>query len=285
LIEQVWPRTAHPELAAVYLDLRPGDSSLDRLAKAQNLMRLAPRQPESRLSVARAALVARQFDVARQAMAPLVAEGEQPTAGMCLLMAELENAQHGDKGQVRQWMARASRAPRDATWIADGVASATWQPASPATGRLDAFVWQSPPERPAPEIAHDTRPDWTLEWVQGREIAPPAAEPVVAAEPPAIEEREEPPEAPIEAEPATAVVASPEPFKEPPHPFEKPNGKTEPGKSEPSKTDPGKTAAEDPAVVHRPEPLQKVVFPLPAAPDDPGLDEEGAQEKKRVGFF
>jgi HemY protein len=297
MIERVWPRTAHPELAAVYLDLRPGDSSLDRLAKAQNLMRLAPREPESRLAVARAALVARQFDTARQAMAPLVTEAEQPTAGMCLLMAELENAEHGDKGQVRQWMARASRAPRDATWIADGVASATWQPASPVTGRLDAFVWQSPPERPAPEIAHDARPDWTLEWVQGRElgheIAPPAPETVVAGEPPDADESEAMHEARVAAAPvAVAPVTAPEPSMEPSHLVEKPNGKSELGKSEAAKSDvgksgPGKAAAEA-AVVHRPEPPQKVVFPLPAAPDDPGLDEEaaqGTQEKKRVGFF
>ena len=47
LIEKAWPRVPHPDLAAVYLDLRPGDSSFDRLAKAQTLMRIAPRAPES----------------------------------------------------------------------------------------------------------------------------------------------------------------------------------------------------------------------------------------------
>jgi HemY protein len=67
---------------------------------------------------------------------------------MCLIMADLEGAEHGALGDVRAWLARASRAPRDAVWMADGVAAESWQPASPVTGKLDAFIWQRPPERP-----------------------------------------------------------------------------------------------------------------------------------------
>jgi HemY protein len=40
-------------------------------------------------------------------------------------------------------------APRDACWIAGGVMSEQWLPASPVTGKLDAFVWQRPDERPS----------------------------------------------------------------------------------------------------------------------------------------
>jgi len=148
LIETAWVKSPHPDLADVYLDLRPGDSNADRLARAQMLMRIMPREPESRMAVARAALAARDFRIARQVMAPLIAEGEQPTVRMCLIMADLEEAEHGALGDVRAWLARASRAPRDAVWMADGVAAGSWQPASPVTGKLDAFVWQRPPERP-----------------------------------------------------------------------------------------------------------------------------------------
>ena len=49
-------------------------------------------------------------------------------------------------GRVREWLARAARAPRDPAWIADGVVSDRWAPVSPVTGRLDAFVWQAPPD-------------------------------------------------------------------------------------------------------------------------------------------
>ena len=62
-------------------------------------------------------------------------------------MAELEEKQHGAGGYVREWLTRASHAPGDPTWVADGVASDRWRPISPVTGRLDAFVWQKPVER------------------------------------------------------------------------------------------------------------------------------------------
>ena len=133
LIETAWVKSPHPDLADVYLDLRPGDSNADRLTRATMLMRILPREPESRMAVARAALAARDFRVARDAMASLIAEGEQPTVRMCLIMADLEEAQHGSLGDVRAWLARASRAPRDAVWMADGVAAESWQPASPVT--------------------------------------------------------------------------------------------------------------------------------------------------------
>jgi HemY protein len=253
LIEQAWPRCPHPDLAAVFLDLRPGDSSVDRLAKAQILVRIAPREPESRLAVARAALAARQFDVARDAMAPLIAEGEQPTAGMCLVMAELENAEHGDHGQVRQWMARASRAPRDAVWMADGVTAAAWAPASPVTGRLDAFVWQRPPERLGREIAHEASADWTLDWVQGHEAS---EKPVELAAP--ILEGQQVVKPAEWAAPEQPAVAEP-----------------------PEEADSQATGQ----VISGPEPLQKVVFPLPGAPDDPGLDDLDQPHKKRIGIF
>jgi HemY protein len=148
LIETAWLKNPHPDLADVYLDLRPGDSNSDRLARAITLMRLTPREPESRMAVARGGLAARDFKAARDAMKPLIAEGEQPSVRMCLIMADLEDAEHGALGDVRAWLARASRAPRDAVWMADGVAAETWAPASPVTGKLDAFVWQRPPERP-----------------------------------------------------------------------------------------------------------------------------------------
>jgi HemY protein len=174
LIESAWQRQPHPELAQVYLDLRPGDSNADRLAKARTLAKLMPRDPESQVIVARAALAARDFKAAREAMAPLVADGERPTARMCLIMAELEDAETGDEGQVREWLARSARAPRDPVWMADGVATSTWVPASPVTGRLDAFVWQKPADRLGTEIAAR---DWSGKPVEREapiaEIAPP----------------------------------------------------------------------------------------------------------------
>ncbi|WP_112661814.1 heme biosynthesis protein HemY [Microvirga flavescens] len=152
VVETAWRRQPHPDLAEVYLNLRPGDSALDRLKRAETLLKLSNDAPEGRLAVARAALEAREFARARAVLEPLVAE--RPTMRACLLMSDLEQAEHGATGKGREWLARASRAPRDPAWIADGVVSDTWAPISPVTGRLDAFVWQAPPDvLIAPELA------------------------------------------------------------------------------------------------------------------------------------
>jgi HemY protein len=147
LIESVWRLGPHPDLAKLYLDLRPGESHDERLSRARVLVKLAPRDPESRMALATTAIAASDFRAAREAMRPLIEGDERPSARMCLVMAEIEEAEHGESGYVREWLARASRAPRDPCWIADGVMSDQWMPASPVSGKLGAFVWKRPDER------------------------------------------------------------------------------------------------------------------------------------------
>ena len=96
---------------------------------------------ESALAVARAALDAQEFAVARNAIRPLL---KAPTQRVATLMAEIERAESGDEGRSREWMARALRAPRDPAWTADGFVTDRWMPVSPVSGRLDAFQWKVP---------------------------------------------------------------------------------------------------------------------------------------------
>ncbi len=158
LIEKAWPNAPHPDLAATYFDSFPAETNVQKLARAERLAALAPQAPESRQALAQAALSARNFAKARAALAPLIAEGKTPTAHTCLLMAEIEDAELGPSGPVREWLARGSRAPRDPAWIADGVVSRSWAPISPKTGRLDAFEWGPPPAPPTGQ-AQDGRPE------------------------------------------------------------------------------------------------------------------------------
>jgi HemY protein len=92
--------------------------------------------------LARAALEAHRFEEARAALVPLLGD---PTQRACLLMAEIEATEHGDHGKAREWALRAMRAKRDPAWVADGYVTEEWMPASPQTGRLDAFVWSALP--------------------------------------------------------------------------------------------------------------------------------------------
>jgi HemY protein len=283
IVEAAWKVTPHPELAAVYLNLRPGDAAKDRLRRAETLAKLSMWAPEARLALARAAIEAREFGRARDTLQPLIAD--RPTMRACLLMADLEEAEHGAAGRVREWLARAAHAARDAAWIADGLVSDRWAPVSPITGRLDAFQWQVPPEvlaGPTPSVLDDVVADLDEKAEPAGHLAPPVErmEAVEAAGPAEHAEI-------IEPAPAVAVPDEPAPVAAAPEP----QAQGEPPIPEPSR--PAEAAAEPASA---PEPAGKpngsaaphvepapVVFPVPHAPDDPGPDDaEGKRSRFRL---
>src|SRR6202035_1206279 len=101
----------------------------DRLARARILAKLSPRDPESRMALASAAITACDYKSAREAMLQMIEGDERPTGRMCLLMAEIEEAEHGETGYAREWLARASRGARDALLVRRGGMSAPMVPA------------------------------------------------------------------------------------------------------------------------------------------------------------
>jgi HemY protein len=181
IIEKAWQADPHPELADAYAHLRSGDSARERLTRVETLARLTPGHPEAALAVARAALDAHEFAMAREALTPLL---QEPTQRVAELMARIEQSEHGDEGRAREWMARALRAARDPAWTADGVVTDRWMPVSPTSGRLDAFQWRVPISQvgghDAPVIEAET---------MSRAEAPPPAIIAAEAEPPQAQER------------------------------------------------------------------------------------------------
>jgi HemY protein len=154
ILETAWAINPHPDIAESYAGLRLGDSARERLARMRKLAEKVPGQLEGALAVARAALDARDFAASRAALTPYLSA---PTRRVATLMAEIEEAEHGDEGRVREWMARAMRASGDPVWTADGVVSERWLPVSP-NGRLDGFEWKVPlaeigVSRPVIEVA------------------------------------------------------------------------------------------------------------------------------------
>jgi HemY protein len=142
MIEKAWRTRPHPDLADAYANLRLGDSARDRLGRVQKLAAETADNIEGALAVARAAIAAREFPVAREVLARYLA---QPTRRVALLMAELEAADTGDQGRAREWTARALTARPDPVWTADGFVSDHWLPMSPVSGRIGAFEWTVPP--------------------------------------------------------------------------------------------------------------------------------------------
>lgn len=282
LVEAAWRINPHPDLAWTYINIRPGDAAFDRLKRARKLADQAYGNDEGALILAQAAIDARDFDAARAALEPLTAG--VPTRRVCLLMAELEDADTGDRGRARAWLARAVAARRDTAWVADGVILDHWEPVSPVTGQLDAFTWTVPQESlAAPEsrvleaemdaqaaapllvdapALDDNEPEAVPASPEDEGLRETLAEPAELPEDRDLERKDEAlainPEAdtPVtpEREPVPPVEDVPRPAEEPPPP-PKPEEKSsvEPAPN-PAKAEPGP------------------VLPLPRAPDDPGPD-------------
>jgi HemY protein len=150
IIRETWKLSPHPDLAEVFAHLKPGEGPEARFERVRDLASGHDGGIEGAFALARAAIAAQRFDVARKALQPAI--DEKPQARMCALMAEIEEAQ-GDMGRAREWLARAVRAPRDPVWVSDGVASLRWTPVSPVSGEIVPCEWRAPFEMIAEETA------------------------------------------------------------------------------------------------------------------------------------
>lgn len=314
VLETTWKKETHPEIAESYAYVRPGDSVKDRLQRIEDLAKMRANHPEGSMALARVAIDAQEWEIARDALKRVFRSG--PTREACLLMSELEEAEHGDRGRVREWLARAVRAPRDPAWTADGVVSEEWAPISPVTGRLDAFEWKVPvedlDEEPSPVIE-----DAMLDTLPPPPPAPPLS-PI--AEPETVEAAEEVDVIDIEESPVPAdSKAETEPAEQ-----KSKTGGTEskqPGgekdSADPVAVEPAQTVAADAAettagtdgaepIETPPAPAEAIPvdgteadsdvkpnghdlpaeFPLRSRPDDPGPKPKAEpEEKKRFSLF
>lgn len=168
ILETAWRAEPHPDIAEAYAHARPGDAVLDRLTRVKKLQEMKKNHAESSLAVARAALDAQDFATARREAEAAIRMDRRE--GAYLLLADIEEAETGDQGKVRQLLSKAVRAPRDPAWVSEGVVSERWAPVSPVTGKLDAFTWRAPMER----LGH---------LIEGHEDVP---VPAIASSPPSV---------------------------------------------------------------------------------------------------
>lgn len=142
ILEKIWKQQPHPQVSDAYVSARVGDTSGDRLKRALKLESIRSHHAESLLIVAKMAMEAHDLKLAREKAE--AAARLEPRESMYLLLADIEEADTGDQGRVRHWLANAVRASRDPQWTADGYVSEQWAPFSPVTGKLDAFEWKVP---------------------------------------------------------------------------------------------------------------------------------------------
>lgn len=146
VIEAAWEQSPHPDLAALYADLKPNEPPEIRAKRFAGLIELNREHPESRLLAAAQAVAVREFVRARHEIAPLLSPA--PTARVCVLMADIEQGETGDMARTREWLARSVRAPRDAYWSCHNCTriASNWSPVCPACNAFDSLEWKAPAE-------------------------------------------------------------------------------------------------------------------------------------------
>jgi HemY protein len=119
--------------------------------------------------LAAAALAAQLWGEARRHLERAGAH-DRPSARVCRLMAELEEAEHGDGAAARAWLARAADAAPDPAYVcrACNTQARDWTALCPNCSDFDTLRWSTPsvvappaaaPERlPVPVEAAGTKP-------------------------------------------------------------------------------------------------------------------------------
>lgn len=181
IIEQSWPLSPQPDLARLYLDAKAESDPLKRVGLMEKLTKLAPHHVESHLALARAAMGAGLWGKARDELAAVTGlnNGAPASAGAAAvidpparayrMLAELEEAEHGDSAAAKRALERAGFARPDETWTCrECSARATdWTPLCPSCQAFDTLEWASPrpiamlaegpglrgPKASAPELA------------------------------------------------------------------------------------------------------------------------------------
>lgn len=107
VLERAWVKHPDPELAEVYWLATESTDALKKVKAAQHLKLVNPDHPESRITVAVAALEAQLWGEARSNLESIAGDDASPR--VCRLMATLEEAEHGDVARARMWLLRAAR--------------------------------------------------------------------------------------------------------------------------------------------------------------------------------
>jgi len=157
MIEKVWRTAPHPHLVDVYLAATESNDPLARVKASEVLAALNPGHPESHIAIARSALTARLWGEARkhlgaagadEAALSQQADSESLSARLCRMMAELEEAEHGNTEAARQWLVRATQAHPDPLWVCGSCGNAVpdWTALCGKCGDFNRYSWQIPPQ-------------------------------------------------------------------------------------------------------------------------------------------
>ncbi|MGB3408557.1 MAG: heme biosynthesis HemY N-terminal domain-containing protein [Jannaschia sp.] len=153
VIKAAWQTTQHPDLAAVFADIEPGETPEARMRRFQALLKIVPNAPETKMLETELQLAAEDFPAARRALGKLYET--HPSARALSLMAAIERGEGGSEAVVRGWLAKALGASRGPQWLCKncGTAHASWVPVCGSCETFDALSWVDPVTGPGTTTA------------------------------------------------------------------------------------------------------------------------------------
>lgn len=150
VIRRAWQAAPHPDLAAAFAEIVPGESPDQRLDRFDKLLRVHPDAAETRLLRAELLIAAEDFPAARRALGDLPETA--PSIRALTIMAAIERAEGSPDTVVRGWLTQALTAPRGPQWCCDKCQNihSSWRAVCAQCGGFDTLSWREPAEQGGP---------------------------------------------------------------------------------------------------------------------------------------
>ena len=142
IVKAAWATDPHPDLAAAFAEIAPGETPTERVKRFRPLLAKHAGHPEAKMLEAELQIAAEDFTAARRALGDLAET--HPTARTLTIMAAIERGAGAEDRLVRAWLAKAVMAPRGMQWVCDscGHIHAEWRPVCTHCGSFDRLSWQ-----------------------------------------------------------------------------------------------------------------------------------------------
>ena len=138
---KTWKIAPHPDLAGAFAELEPGEAPAARRKRFEQLLRIHPEHPETRMLRAELAIADEDFPAARRAMADIATT--QPTTRSLAIMAAVERGEGAADKVVRGWLAKALTAPHGPQWVCTTCRTvhAEWSATCSNCDSFDSIDW------------------------------------------------------------------------------------------------------------------------------------------------
>jgi len=142
ILRAAWATDPHPDIAAAFAEIAPGETPAARLKRFRPLLGKHPGHPETRMLEAELQIAAEDFPAARRALGDL--PETNATVRSLTIMAAVERGEGSEDRVVRAWLAKAVTAPRGMQWVCGtcGHIHAEWRPVCAKCDSFDSLSWQ-----------------------------------------------------------------------------------------------------------------------------------------------